>query len=110
MEENKERGLFVEMYDPNKHYGVEEFCQKIEKSNAGFANAIRYNLRKEKDFNIVDRITIYYSADDEVKGAVHNFEEFIKNETLAVEILEKDNLTEKYDLNGHETYLDTEKK
>ena len=50
MEENKERGLYVEMYDPNKHYGVEEFCQKIEKTNAGFANAIRNNLKREKPY------------------------------------------------------------
>ena len=34
------------MYDPNKHYGVEEFCQKIETSNAGFAHSIRYNLNR----------------------------------------------------------------
>ncbi len=46
MEKNKERGLFVELYDPNKHYGVEEFCQKIEESNAGFARSIRYNLNR----------------------------------------------------------------
>ncbi|MBQ8293106.1 MAG: GNAT family N-acetyltransferase [Bacilli bacterium] len=50
MEQNKERGLFVELYDPAKHYGVEEFCQKIEKSNAGFANAIRYNINREKPY------------------------------------------------------------
>lgn len=50
MEENNKRGLFVEMYDPNKHYGVEEFCQKIEKSNAGFAFSIRYNMNREKPF------------------------------------------------------------
>ena len=48
MEENNKKGLYVEIYDPNKHYGVEEFCQKIEKSNAGFANAIRNNLKKEE--------------------------------------------------------------
>ena len=47
MEENKQRGLFVEMYDPNKHYGVEDFCKKIEGSNAGFAHSIRYNLNRE---------------------------------------------------------------
>lgn len=46
MEKNKERGLFVEIYDPNKHYGVEEFCQKIEGDNPGFAHAIRYNLNR----------------------------------------------------------------
>ncbi len=50
MEANKERGLFVEMYDPEKHYGVEEFCQKIEKSNAGFAHSIRYNMNREKPY------------------------------------------------------------
>ena len=46
MEKNKERGLFVEIYDPNKHYGVEEFCQKIEGDNPGFAYSIRYNLNR----------------------------------------------------------------
>lgn len=46
MEKNKERGLFVEIYDPNKHYGVEEFCQKIEGDNPGFAHSIRYNLNR----------------------------------------------------------------
>ena len=46
MEENKARGLFVEMYDPSKHYGVEEFCDKI--NNPGFANSIRYNLKRDE--------------------------------------------------------------
>lgn len=44
MEENKARNLTVEIYDPAKHYGVEEFCNKID--NNGFANAIRNNLKK----------------------------------------------------------------
>ena len=48
MEENNQRGLFVELYDPKKHYGVEDFCKKIEKSNAGFASSIRYNMAKEE--------------------------------------------------------------
>ena len=30
-------------------------------------------------------------------------------ETLATDIVFKDSLEEKFDLNGHETYLDTEK-
>lgn len=50
MEENKQRGLYVEVYDPNKHYGVEEFCKKIEGSNIGFATAIRNNLKREKPY------------------------------------------------------------
>ena len=49
MEENKKRGLFVEVYDPKKHYGVEEFCKKIEAGgNDAFARAIRSNLSKDK--------------------------------------------------------------
>ena len=68
------------------------------------------NLRKERDFNIVDRITLYYSADEEVEKAINNFEEFIKGETLSVEIIKKDDLTNKVDLNGHETFIDVEVK
>lgn len=45
MEENAERGLVVEIYDPNKHYGIEEFCEAIQ--NPGFANSIRNNLKRE---------------------------------------------------------------
>ncbi|MBR6515350.1 MAG: GNAT family N-acetyltransferase, partial [Bacilli bacterium] len=29
MEENAKRGLVVEVYDPAKHYGIEEFCEVI---------------------------------------------------------------------------------
>jgi len=64
------------------------------------------NLRKEKDFNIVDRITLYYSADAEVVEAIKEFEEFIKNETLAVSLVNAENLDTTYDINGHEVYID----
>ena len=48
MEENKERGLTVEVYDPNKHYGIDEFCEVIQ--NPGFANSIKYNLKRETPY------------------------------------------------------------
>ena len=49
--QNKEKGLTIEVYDENKHYGVEEFCKTIEDTgNTGFANAIRYNLKREKPY------------------------------------------------------------
>lgn len=67
------------------------------------------NMRKAKDFNIVDRITIYYNGDDEVKDTVNSQKEFIMSETLGLDIVEKDGLTESYDMNGHEVYLDVEK-
>ncbi len=67
------------------------------------------NLRKTKDFDIADRITLYYNGDDEVTEAVTKFEEFIKNETLATDIVVKFNLQEEVDLNGHPTQIDVEK-
>ena len=67
------------------------------------------NLRKTKDFDIADRIKLYYSSDDEVKEAVKEYEEFIKGETLSLEIIEKDGLTEEVDLNGHTAYIDVER-
>ena len=66
------------------------------------------NLRKEKDFNIVDRIRLYYKTDDEAKEAIQHFEEFIKNETLSLELIEKENLSYQIDLNGHEATIDVE--
>ena len=67
------------------------------------------NLRKTKDFDIADRITLYYNGDDEVTEAVTKFEEFIKNETLSIDIQVKFNLTEEVDLNGHSTQIDVER-
>ena len=67
------------------------------------------NMRKVKEYNIVDRITIYYNGDEDVKETVNSQKEFIMAETLATDIVFKDSLEEKFDLNGHETYLDTEK-
>lgn len=55
MKKNEEKGITVELYDPNKHYGVDEFCELIEKGgNGGFAHSIRYNLyQREKPFPFV---------------------------------------------------------
>ena len=36
--------------------------------------------------------------------------EFIKNETLAVSLIKSDNLSDTFDLNGHDTLLDVERK
>ena len=63
------------------------------------------NLRKNNDYNIIDRIIIYYNGDDKVKEAIYKFNEFIKNETLATTVEEKDNQGEEYDLNGHSSKL-----
>ena len=67
------------------------------------------NLRKTKDFDIADRITLYYNGDDEVTEAVTKFDDFIKNETLSTDIVVKFNLKEEVDLNGHSTQIDVER-
>ena len=65
------------------------------------------NLRKEKDFNVADRINLYYKGD--IKDVIDMFDEYIKKETLSLEIIEKDDLTNEYDLNGRIVKLDVEK-
>ena len=65
------------------------------------------NLRKEKDFNVADRINIYYYGDIDL--VIDKFNEYIKNETLSVSIEKKDNLDIEYDLNGKLVKLDVEK-
>ena len=65
------------------------------------------NLRKEKDFNVADRITLYYNGD--IKDVIDMFNDYIKKETLSLDIIEKDDLTNEYDLNGKMVKLDVEK-
>lgn len=65
-------------------------------------------LRKQKDFEMMDNINIFVTADDEVKAAIGQFEAYIKKETLAVTIADGDGL-ESYDLNGHKTGIDVER-
>ncbi len=67
-------------------------------------------LRKNKDFEITDRITLYYQGPEEFVSAITPFMDLIKEETLALEVKEKEGLTESYSLNGLTVYLDVEKK
>ncbi len=67
------------------------------------------NLRKMKDFNVVDRIHIYVNGDADFNKSLTNFEDYIKNETLATKIETKDNLSDSYDLNTHEVFIEIEK-
>ena len=57
-------------------------------------------MRKNKDFDIVDRIKLYYDKNDEFKEAIKDYVDMIKNETLSLEITEKANDGEEVDLNG----------
>ena len=80
--------------------------------NEGYAREIVskvQQIRKNKDLDIVDRIDLYYNSDEEIKEAINAFKDYIMNETLSLNIIEKDNIEEKYDINGHEVYLEIKK-
>lgn len=61
-------------------------------------------LRKQNDFAMMDRINIYTAPDEEVKSAISKYEDYIKTETLANEIIFEDR-GDSFDLNGHKTAI-----
>ena len=65
-------------------------------------------MRKQNDYEMMDKIHIYLSADDDVAKAVEDYREYIMKETLAESIENKEGL-EKVDLNGHKTGLAVER-
>ncbi len=67
------------------------------------------NLRKKKDFDVADRINLYYDSKDNFEEVLESFSDMIKDETLSKEIIKKDNLSEEFDLNGMIVKLDVEK-
>ena len=68
------------------------------------------NLRKEKDFDIADRITLYYSGNDKLDEVIKQFEKYIKKETLSLDIIKKDNLPTEVVLNDINAFIDVERK
>ena len=47
-------------------------------------------MRKEADFEVSDRIAISYWTTERLKQAILNFEEYIRSETLCLDLVEKD--------------------
>ncbi len=70
-------------------------------------NKIQF-MRKENDFDIMDRIKVsYFSKDKEIQKTFTQFVDYIKKETLAVKIVSQnktDNM-KKWDVNGKEVFL-----
>ena len=65
-------------------------------------------MRKQNNYEMMDNIRIYISADEDVTAAVDSYRDYIMKETLAVSIEVKDELDE-VDLNGHKTGLTVER-
>ena len=66
-------------------------------------------LRKNKDFEITDRINIYYVPNKDFEDAIKDYIDLIKNETLCIEMIAKDDVNTAFNLNGLEVYLDVER-
>lgn len=66
-------------------------------------------LRKNKDFNVADRIHLYYEGDEDIDKCIENFSDYIKRETLSLDITKKSSLQESYDINGHNCFIDVER-
>lgn len=50
-----------------------------------FVNRIQ-NMRKDADFDVVDKIKIYYQSDNKLSNYINKFSDYISNETLADEL------------------------
>ena len=68
------------------------------------------NMRKGKGLEITDRIVLYYNGTENFAKVLEMFGEYIKEETLATEIILKENLSDIFDINGEKVAIDLEKK
>ncbi len=67
------------------------------------------NLRKDAGFEIADRIRVHFTGDDEVRAVMSEFGEYVRQETLAVEVVEGNApagaQVESADVDGHAVTL-----
>ena len=68
------------------------------------------NMRKDKGFEVLDRINLYVSNNNMLEEVIRKFEEDIKHETLAVSVIYNENRDSYTDtnINGEHLYLDVE--
>ena len=65
------------------------------------------NLRKDSDFEVENRINLYYDGD--LDDVLSKFTDYIKKETLSLDIIKTTLDTENYDINGREVKFKVEK-
>ena len=66
-------------------------------------------LRKNNDYDIENRIKIYYSSNDEYTDSIKDYLEFIKKETLAIDIIKEENIDNIIDINGYKVGIRLER-
>ena len=67
------------------------------------------NLRKEKDFDVENRIKLYYGPNDYFEEVLKDYKDYIAKEILAVEMIKKDGLDIKLKINNEEMFFDVER-
>ena len=67
------------------------------------------NLRKSNDYEIMDRIIIHYSSNEEYTKSINNYLDFIKKETLANDIIKEDNIDNIIDINDYKVGIKLER-
>lgn len=67
------------------------------------------SLRKEADFIITDHIRIFYEGDEKIDKMLEKYMDYVKNETLAEQIIKQNMTAEEYSLNGHNCKIKVEK-
>lgn len=66
-------------------------------------------MRRSNEYEILDNIKIYYNGSEIIQKAVKEYEEYIKDETLAVEIILVEEELNPEDLNGESTGMKLER-
>jgi isoleucyl-tRNA synthetase len=66
-------------------------------------------MRKNNDYDVIDRIVIYYQGNDDFRRVINIHNDFIKQETLASEIIFSDKALEEINLNGIDVLITIEK-
>ena len=67
------------------------------------------SLRKEADFIITDRIKLYYNGDEMLDKMLEVYEEYVKEETLSLELIKDKTLEKDMDINDKLMALKVEK-
>ena len=67
------------------------------------------NIRKSNDYEIMDRIIIHYSSNEEYTNSINNYLDFIKKETLANDIIKEDNIDNIIDINDYKVGIKLER-
>lgn len=73
-----------------------------------FIRAVQ-NLRKDKDFDVTDRIKVVFSGSEKITTAVKNWDKIIKEETLSIEINSDSKASVEVEVDDEKIFIDAMK-